>query len=421
MTAADVLIKIRTMFERKGATEATDALKQTATTAKQTGQQVAQMGRSGSDSMNLMGAASALMRGNLQEAANASIPLLEKTKAMGLSMTQLSLAGALLSTVVAGLRAMSEWANAAALRIAGIQMGNLTNQVNASAEAYGKLLESMNKVTAEKDATLAYNNSMVDSYTRQALAMNEVNKQAELSLTQDESKRREIEAKYADKAASISGMADTQKEAMARKRSFEREQQIEAALAASKERKEELIQEAIEGLNKGQNASSMARKNISFWGDVFSATGQRGTFAEWKKSSEEAGGLTQKSIDSAQAEDARQYQLNAELLELRRMRSVSGVDANTGLYTRSAADIASRTAASDRTRANQEALRPALSELDTEMADLHASDQQSIVAYLREANKDLSLTVPEVKRLVESIRDIKAAFYDANNRDRNRQ
>lgn len=419
MTAAEVLIKIRTLFERKGATEATDALKQTATTAKQTGQQVAQMGRSGSDSMNLMGAASALMRGNLQEAANASIPLLEKTKAMGLSMTQLSLAGALLSTVVAGLRAIGEWADAAAMRISGIQMGNLANRIKASAEAYDDLLVSMNKVTAEKDAALAYVNSMVDSYTRQALAMNEVNKQAELAVTTDETLRQKIEEKYAGKAASISGMSDTQKEANELKRSLEREEQIKVALAASKKREAELIQEAKEALNKGQNANMTASASNGFWGGVFA--GKTGKVDGYQKMAADAGVLSGNAISGAKAEQKRQEQLEFDRVELLRNRNVAAENAITGTYTRAGANIAAGTAKADRERAEQKAIYPAASELDAEMADLHASDQQTIVSALKYLKEEGQLTVDAIKQWTEYLRQIKTTLRDQEARQRNIQ
>jgi hypothetical protein len=423
----ELLMRIRSTYDGTGTTAAAKAVgtdlananTKASETAKKTGKDVADAGKRGADGLNVMSLATAAMQGNFQAAASAAVPLLEKSKAVGLSMTQLSLAGAALSAVVAGLRAISEWAAAAAQRVANIQMDNFTKKVRDSAEAYEKLVESMRNMSAVKDATLAFNNSMVDSYTRQALAINELNKQRELASTADETKRREIEAKYADKAASISGMSVAQKEAQDRARSLEREEELEKGIEVSKERQKELMKEAQESSIKGQNANATVKNNLGFFGSLFG--GQRGIAESYSKAAGQYGEVTADKLKSIQDEERRREELEKERLELLRMRDKASVDASSGTIERTSSDVASRTAAADRTRANQEALRPAIAELETEMVDLHASDQKAVVAYLKEANKDLRLTVTEVQQVAEYIRQVKTAFHDANTRQRNIQ
>jgi hypothetical protein len=417
-TEQELLIKINTLANTVGLEQAAAGLEKMAVRAQgagaataKAGQQVSQAGQKGADGLNLMSVATATMQGNFNAAASAAVPLLEKSKAVGLSMTQLSLAGIALSAVVAGLKAMSEWANAAAQRISKIQMDNLTNKVNASAAAYEKLVEAMQKAVAERDATLAYNNSLVDSYTRQALAINELNKQKELSATTDETLRREIEAKYSSKAAEISGMSDVQKEANERKRSFEKEQEIDDAMEASKKRQAELLSEAKEGLKKSQNAISTVKNNTGFWSQMFGGQSMVNSYSGMAK---DAGSLTDKSLEGAQAEEKRRKQLEAEKLEIQRLRNVSGVDARAGSISRSASDLATQTAASDRARANQEALRPALSDLDAELADFHSSDQQTVVSAIQGMKQQGKLTVEAVTEWTGYLRQIK----DGLNRQR---
>lgn len=413
MTAAEVLIKIRTFFEGSGSQQADASLKKTEAQAAKTGQQVSQAGQKGADGLNVMSVATAAMQGNFQAAANAAVPLLEKTKAVGLSMTQLSLAGALLSAVVAGLRAMSEWADAAAQRIAKIQMDNLTNKVNASAAAYDKLLESMQKASAQNDATLAYNNAMVDAYTRQALALNELAKQRELATTTDEFTRQDIEARYSAKGAVISGMADTQKEAMDRQRSAEKEAELLRQLDESKNRERELIAEAQALSSQTQNASSTARDSIGFMG--FLLGGKKAKFDSYQGMAAQGSASTQEAIDKAKAETSRREQLELDRIELLRMRNVSGLNSSTGSFSRSAADMAADTSKSDRQRANTKAMFSAGDQLDSEMADFHPADREQVVSALRSLKAEGKLTVEAISQWTDYLRQIK----DAVNRQRN--
>jgi hypothetical protein len=418
MTAADVLVKIRTFFDRKGATEATDALKQTAATAKQTGQQVSQSGKSGADGLNLMSVATAAMQGNFQAAASAAVPLIEKSKAAGLSLTQLSLAGAALTAVVAGLKALSDWADAAAQRITRIQMDNLTNKVKASAAAYEDLVTAMRNSEAQKDAALAFNNSMIDSYTRQALAVNELNKQKELASTADESKRREIESRYASKADSINGMSAVQKEANDRARSLEREAQIEKAIEASKERQSELVGEATEGLKKGQNASSTVRGNLGFWRNLMDKGAMSSSYLGIAK---EAGVLTGEAITKAKDEERRREQLEQERLEIRRTRELASVDARSGSITRAASDVASQTAASDRQRANQEDMYKEGERFQANLSQYHPSDQAALIDEMNRMAKNGELTVEALRRRNDMDERIIKAWQDSEARMRNIQ
>jgi hypothetical protein len=109
MNEQELTIKINTLANTIGLEKTSAALEGMAVKAQaagnattKTGQQVSQAGQKGADGLNIMSIATAAMQGNLQGAANAAVPLLEKSKALNMSMTQLSLAGALLSAVVTG-------------------------------------------------------------------------------------------------------------------------------------------------------------------------------------------------------------------------------------------------------------------------------------------------------------------------------
>lgn len=419
MTAAEVLIKIRTFFEGSGSQQADASLQKTAAQAKKTGQEISQSGQKGSDGLNMMSVATAAMQGNMQAAANAAVPLLEKSKAAGLSLTQLSLAGAGLSAVIAGLKAMSEWADAAAQRVASIQMGNLTNQLNASAAAYEKLLDTMAKAEAQKDATLAYNNSMIDSYTRQALAVNKLNKEKELSLTTDDSKRRDIEAKYASQAEAITGMSDTQKEANEKARSLEREATIEKRLQAAANRRSELIGEASDALKQGQNSSMTARDKLGFWSALFSAKGSLAQVDSWRIGANTAGALSQKSIDLASDEEKRIEALKNEMLEVRRQRSIALSNSIAGSTERIASGLSAQRESSDRQRSNQEEMYKEGERFQANLQQFHPSDQSAIIEEINRMAKNGELTLEALRRRNEMDERIIKAYQDAESRQRN--
>jgi len=197
MTAAEILVKIRTFFDRKGATEATDALKQTAATAKQTGQQVTQAGQSGSDGLNVMSAATAAMNGNFAGTATALVPLITKIKALGAAMTSVSLVMAGLTLVYMAFNKIAEYATKAADAVAAFNAKSRADMIEAVTNSYNKQAIAMERISTLRDAEL-----------ERTLATNEANKVFELATARqaklkelqgvtDESKKADIEAKYA--------------------------------------------------------------------------------------------------------------------------------------------------------------------------------------------------------------------------------
>jgi hypothetical protein len=414
----ELLMRIRSTYDGAGTTAAAKAVgtdlaaanTKASETAKKTGKDVQEAGKRGADSLNIMSAASAAMQGNFQGAASAAVPLLEKSKALNMSMTQLSLAGALLSAVVTGLRAMSEWADAAAQRISKIQMDNLTNKVNASAEAYDKLAQSMAEAAALADADLAYNNSMVDAYTRRALAVNELAKRQEMLATNDESKRAEIEAKYAKNAVSITGESEAKKGDNQLERSLRRESEIQQSINAAEERRLELIEEAESALRRSRQDSGQARKDLSFSRMLpLIGTGKE-SFTANSASAEKALGLTGSSIENARSIEAEIKKLQNEKEEVLRAREVAGLNSGSRQIEGSADEVAKQTAHNDRRRAEEkenyaafESLRSATSRVDPKIQ----KDVQDEVNYLYSKG---GLTTESMNRLTTTLDAIVKAF-----------
>jgi hypothetical protein len=293
-------------------------------------------------------------------------------------------------------------------------MDNLTNKVNASAAAYDKLTNSMMEAAALRDAELTYNNSMVDGYTRRALAINELAKQQELLGTTDESKRAEIESKYSATAAGISGMAETQKEANVLARSLSRENELQNSINAAEARRLELIKEAESALRRSQQDSRSARADLSF-SRMFPLIGTgKESFQANSAAAKTALGLTGDKIQEAQAIESELKKLQNAKEELLRAREVAGLNSGSGQLERAAADVASQRSTGDRRRANEEAMRPAFEQLDTELADFHSADQKNVVAVLKTLKEEGNLTVEAIKQWTDYLRQIK----DGLNRQR---
>lgn len=445
MTAADVLIKIRTMFERKGATEATDALKQTATAAKQTGQQVTQTGQQvtqagqqGGQGLNLMAAASALMRGNFQEAANATVPLIDRIKLLGLSLTQLSIAGAVITGLIRLLGYIRESARSAEEALLKVRTTNIEKELSNIAEAYDKWTAASKRSGEVRDAEYEKTQKTIDSLKREALALNELAKQRELSSVTDETLRKNIEDKYATRAAGISSKYDEQasdaevQNLLKKQKDAESEanQKLKTARdlrdavknIQAKVDKDESKIKSDEELQAKWQKDSEGRSDLGSYDAKFAMKVRR-----WARNDEDPEAVKQRRDANAAAVKAKME----EAIDLEQQASSSATmadqyasDAGISMRNRGTARVEADAAreerdrsASDRARANQSATYDALKTLDAESAGFLSKDQQFIYDTIKATKEAGKLTTEVVMEFVKYLRDIK----DELNRQRYQQ
>lgn len=371
MTAAEILLKIRSTFESKPIDEAKKKTEEMGKTSEKAGQDAA-------SGMNVMAAATALMQGNVNGAIGAIAPLIEKLKVLKLSLTQLTLAGALIGTLVAAFKSFRETMDNAAQRMAGIKMDNLRNEITATAEAYDKLKASQEAATAKGDALLDHNQAMIEANKRLSLSLNEIAKQRELSSAKTDDERRTIENRYKANAEQITGVSDQDKENAAMQRSIEKENELDAKLKAAEARKQEANNQARESLKQTQRYTNTARKGIGFW----SMSGGGGQYNLYSELAKDSGSVTDTAIKESAEADADIQRIKEEKEALRRSRELQAKNRDAAERERTAAKMATSNESSsiqrDIAAKEEEARKKA--QKDSLQAEYDAKNQQYAAA-----------------------------------------
>jgi hypothetical protein len=364
---ADILLKIRSTFESKPLEEAKKKTEDMGKTADKAGKDAA-------SGMNVMAAATALMQGNVNGAIGAIAPLIEKLKVLKLSLTQLTLVGALVGTLVAAFKSFRDAADAAAQRMAGIKMDNLRNEITSTAEAYDKLKASQEAATAKGDALLEHNQAMIEANKRLSLSINEISKQRELSTAKTDEERRVIENRYKSNAENISGSSEQDKENAALQRSMQRESEIEDHIKAAEARKQEAIDQAAQALKQSQKQSNVARSKIGFMSMVGGTTG----YDTWSGMAKQSGSSTDAAIKEAGEADSDIQKLRDEKEALRRKRELDTKNRDAANRERTASKMATSNEAtaiqSDIAAKEEEARRR--SKKDSLQSEYDAKNQQ---------------------------------------------
>ena len=409
MTAADVLVKIRTMFERKGATEATDALKQTAATAKQTGKDVEKSGQSGADGLNVMSAATAAMNGNFAGAASALVPLITKIKALGAAMTSVSLVMAALTLVYMAFSKIAEYAAKAAEAVAAFNAKARADMIEAVTNSYNKQAIAMERVSKLRDAELERTLAINEANKEFELASAKQAKLTELKGTTDETKRAEIEAKYARVEQQITGNYSAKNEQAEYNRMKAREVEV---WEASEKKAQEIIQKKALLRRTEQSAvdADKAAKDLreEAWGTGNGAALKREE--EAKKAREDAE-AQRKDIEKLEqdrinlADEAKR--IGGLRPSVQRRMAASAMERENATAQLDISD-------SDRARSEQSARFDAAKSVDEALSHYGEADQKFVAALIQAANLRGDATASVLKETAQWLNDNRTM-------DRNRQ
>ncbi len=419
----ELLMRIRSTYDGAGTTAAAKAVgtdlaaanTKASETAKKTGKDVQEAGQRGADGMNVMSAATAAMNGNFGGAATALVPLITKIKALGAALTTVSLVMAALTLAYTVFSKIAEYATKAAQAVAEFNAKSRADMIEAVTNAYNRQAIAMERVSKLRDIEL-----------ERTLATNEANKEFELATarqakltelkgTTDETQRAEIEAKYTRVEQQITGNYTSKNEQAEYSRMKAREVEL---WEASEKKAQEILQK-----------KAILRRTVNSAGDAEKAADDLDTQNAWGQNS---GQIKAKQDEAKKArDDAEAIQKDIEKLEQDRVNLADEAKRNRGLQPSakrrmeaaalgrqnevSSLDISD----SDRARSSQEAMRPAASALDAEMADLNASDQQTVVSALKYLKEEGQLTVDAIKQWTEYLRQIKTALRDQEARQRN--
>lgn len=249
---SDIIIRIRSTFDRKPVDEAAKSVETVGVSGKEAGQ-------SGADGFNAMSTAAAAATGNIQGMVGGLAQALSRVKALGMSMMQLSLVAAVLTSLVKLFQALAERADQTAAGLRAIQAGNVEAAVARITASYAKMREETERAQGSRDKLFDVNMQELESVKNLALAQIELNKQRELGTAKTDAERAAIEAKYKAQAMDRAKVSD---DAAA---GFQRE--LLGAKAAESEaqaeRDQQEIADLMQQLSRRQQQTSYAQGQAS--------------------------------------------------------------------------------------------------------------------------------------------------------------
>jgi hypothetical protein len=202
MSLSDLIIRIRAQFDGKPIEDAKKSVGDLGKGAKEAGQ-------SSEQAMNLMGTASAAANGNISGVAEGVVRLTGKIKLLGMSMMQLSLVAAVLTSLVKLFQAIGERADAMAASLRQIKSDNVTNAIDQIKKSYDSMTEAAERAAKSRNAMFEVDAQEIESIHKKELAQIEYNKQMELGTAKTDDERKNIEARYKSTADASTQKHDT--------------------------------------------------------------------------------------------------------------------------------------------------------------------------------------------------------------------
>lgn len=374
----EIIIRIKALFQGKGAEQAQAAMEATKRKASEMGSSTQQSAQQGGAALNLMGAAGAAMSGSFDGLARASVELLGKIKSLNLSLLQLSLVAAALTALVKVFQMFRDSAQAAADKLSQLKFDIFAEQVKRSADEFDRLTAAMNRQAATADAQLAYNASLIDAHKREALALNELAKQRELAAEGDENRKAGIEQKYARSAQAITAGFEDQKTADERKR-------LEAMTEEISARIDELEKRKVELSGKAEMARGQVIANEAYAKDESGFIAQVETLGaadpeKYKKRAAEAKKAAEELTAEADKADTAVLELQAKLRDVMRQINLTDVAKQATTVEREAASATVDTQAADAARKREEELTRAREEADKKKFETYDASAEAEAA-----------------------------------------
>lgn len=188
-TLSDIIIRIKSVFERKGAEEATQATDALGTSADDAG-------KKGAASMSSMGNATTLATGSVNGMTSAVIRLLSQVKALGMSFMQLTLVAGVITSLIKLFQTLAERADAVAANLRNIQTGNVENAIARITKGYEELIGALDRARASRDAMHDLDIKELQATHHLTNAQADLAKQRELAAAKTDDERAAIEGRY---------------------------------------------------------------------------------------------------------------------------------------------------------------------------------------------------------------------------------
>ncbi len=374
MTAKEILIRIRAAFDRKPVNDAKQNL-------EQLGKAGSDAGKTGADGMNVMSAATAAMQGNLSGAANAISSLVGRVKLLGMSMLQLSLVAAVITSLIKLFQALADRASNIALNLNAIKSGNLDNALARITESYKKMTEESDRAESSRDRLFDVSMQELQAIQKLESAQRELNKQKELSAATTEKERAEIESKYKATAMErdkwYGDQTQTAQQGLMLDKAAKRQ---EAADKARKQIEEimEILPERLRQTNYAQRKASEKRATEGTWKDAVTFKATTFDASQWEADAEKGREKVKDMFDTI-SQLQQVYQDNIEAATIYRKQSaISTIEQRSSDLGYKASSTALDT--DDRMRAEREAARLERERLEREQEAMRsriAAERQS--------------------------------------------
>jgi len=367
---ADILLKIRSTFENKSVEE---AKKKT----EELGKATDKAGKDASSGMNVMAAATALMQGNVNGAISAIAPLIEKLKVLKVSLTQITLVGALIGSLVKLFTSIRERAAQAVEALEKFRAESFEREVARIEAAHAKWDAANQKSLAIREAAHQFFLAEYDAYKQEALAVNELAKQKELANAASEDERKIIENKYKGRAGDISAAYDMKVSEQEKKRLEQKTRDDEAKIAENEKRiasQRDLSKKRF--LDAGDYTQQANQASLGWGGISFSggATQTAGMIDKADKAREESKRLLQES-EKLRAENE-QLKISAE--QSRKLAKIQEVKTRTIGISKESADLSTTSESSSIQKAIEDKQYK-----DILSSQLETNDQQQAAAEQR--------------------------------------
>jgi hypothetical protein len=332
---ADILLKIRSTFESKPVEEAKKKTEELGKTADKAG-------KDGQSGMNVMAAATALMTGNLNGALAAMGPLIEKLKVLKVSLTSITLVGALVGALVKLFTSIRDRAAEAVTSLEGFKADSYERQVAKIESAHARWDAANNKSLGIREAAHQFFIAEQDAYKQEALALNELAKQRELSNAASEDERKIIENKYKSRAEDITGSFDMKVGEKEKERLLQKAKDEEEKIRRNEQTINQKQELAKKRFSDAGEYTRMANEEAGSW--YYDSPAKSKTYAGL---SDNARGDYSKAMKDAEALRNENEQLKISAEQNRKMASVQDIKNRTIGVSKQAASTATGREASD--------------------------------------------------------------------------
>lgn len=278
MTAAEILLKIRALFDRRGVDEAKEATDNLGQAGKDAGDEASEGFEKAADAAKDAGEAAEDGLGKVGDAAGEAGDALKKTgedaEQMGEAASSASVLAAgniaKVTTVVTALAGIIKMVNEALVEgahlVDGIKADNMAAGVESSAAAVERLNNAYARAAEMRDRLATAQQAGIDMLREEELAALELAKAQELAAAKDDDERKRIELRYAERWREVSSRREAQSTRVRQEQLIAESQANDQRLADLEEMRSAAWSEAAETNEAAMSANQRAgEKEASYW------------------------------------------------------------------------------------------------------------------------------------------------------------